>query len=182
MTTSEGGMVTTNDDAIAEQARMARNHGMSQQYLHERVGFNYRMTDIMAAIGLVQLEQLEGWTDKRQQNAAYYNTHLKGVTVPPVREGYEHVYHQYTLRVPEGVSRDEAMRRIQERGVGVRVYYPLPIHQQPVFKKMGGYENLHLPETERATAQVMSLPIHPLLTDTEREYVVAVVNEVIASC
>jgi perosamine synthetase len=182
MTTSEGGMVTSNDDTVAENARMARNHGMSQQYLHERIGFNYRMTDIMAAIGLVQLDTLNTWTDKRRENAAYYNANLKGVTPPPVREGYEHVYHQYTIRLPEGMDRDAVMKQIQDKGVGVRVYYPLPIHRQPVFVKMGAYENLHLPETEKATSQVMSLPIHPLLTEAEREQVAQIINEVVASC
>lgn len=182
MTTSEGGMLTTNDDQIAEAARMIRNHGMSQQYLHELVGFNFRMTDIMAAIGLVQLDQLETWTRQRQANAAYYNAHLKGVTVPHVREGYEHVYHQYTIRFPEGVDRDHAMKLLHEKGIGVRVYYPLPIHQQPIFQKMDGYRNVHLPETECAVRQVVSLPIHPLLGDDEREYVAQMVNEVIAAC
>lgn len=182
MTTSEGGIVTTNDDHIAAQARMIRNHGMSQQYLHERVGFNFRMTDIMAAIGLVQLEQLNGWTDKRRANARFYNEHLKGVITPQVRPDYGHVYHQYTLRVQDGCDRDAAMKRIGEAGVGVRVYYPLPIHRQPIFQKMGGYEGLHLPETEKATQQVMSIPIHPLLTQEELHRVVEVINEVMATC
>jgi len=178
MTTSEGGIVTTNDAAIAEKARMIRNHGMSQQYLHECVGFNFRMTDIMAAIGLVQLESLPDWTEKRRQNAAFYDANLKNVTTPTVRSGYTHVYHQYTIRVPAGMNRDDAMRQIQEKGIGVRVYYPLPVHQQPVFQQMMGYAGIQLPETERATQQVISLPIHPLLTADERARVVEVLNEV----
>lgn len=179
MTTSEGGMMTTNDDAVAERARMARNHGMSQQYLHEVVGFNFRMTDIMAAIGLVQLDELPTWTAKRNENARYYHENLKKVIKPVVRENATHVYHQYTIRVPEGVDRDKAMQQIQEKGIGVRVYYPLPIHRQPVMQKLGGYEHIKLPETEKATREVMSLPIHPLLTEAERERVVEVINEVI---
>ncbi len=182
MTTSEGGMLTTNDDEVAERARMIRNHGMSQQYLHEMVGFNFRMTDIMAAIGLIQLDNLPEWTAKRCDNARYYDTHLKHVIKPVVHDGATHVYHQYTIRVPEGVNRDEAMKQIQAKGVGVRVYYPLPIHRQPIFEKMGGYNHLDLPETEKATREVMSLPIHPLLTEAERERVVQVINEVIESC
>lgn len=179
MTTSEGGMTTTNDDVVAERARMARNHGMSQQYLHEMVGFNFRMTDIMAAIGLVQLDELPQWTAKRNDNARYYNETLKNVKTPVVRANATHVYHQYTIRVPEGVDRDEAMKHIQAKGVGVRVYYPLPIHRQPVIQKMGSYAHVNLPETEKATQEVMSLPIHPLLTEAERERVAQVINEVI---
>jgi len=182
ITTSEGGMVTTQDDKIAEVARMIRNHGMSQQYLHERVGFNFRMTDIMAAIGLVQMDSLESWTAKRAANAAYYNARLKNVRTPVVCACKEakHVFHQYTVRVPTGVNRDEAIKAIQARGVGVRVYYPLPIHQQPIFAKLGGYEGLHLPETEKAAREVFSLPIHPLLTQAEQDAVIQVVNEVLA--
>jgi dTDP-4-amino-4,6-dideoxygalactose transaminase len=177
MTTSEGGMVTTNDDETAERARMARNHGMSQQYLHETLGFNFRMTDIMAAIGLVQLDKLPEWTQKRIDNAHYYDEMLKNVITPYVADDAYHVYHQYTIRIPG--RRDDVMKKIQEKGVGVRVYYPLPIHRQPIFEKMGGYEDVHLPETEKATEEVMSLPIHPLLTEAEREYVVQVINEVV---
>lgn len=181
MTTSEGGMVTTNDDEIAAQARMIRNHGMSQQYLHERVGFNYRMTDIAAAIGLVQLAQLDDWTSKRKRNAEFYNENLEGVITPIVRDDYGHVYHQYTIRIPEGKSRDDVMKAVQDKGVGVRVYYPIPIHRQPIFQKMGGYAHVDLPETEKAIQQVMSLPIHPLLQADERQYVTDTFNEVMQS-
>lgn len=181
MTTSEGGMVTTNDDKVAENARMIRQHGMSQQYLHERIGFNCRMTDIMAAIGIVQLENLDGWTNQRRANARYYNEHLKGVITPVVRPNYGHVYHQYTVRVPDGVDRDQVIKQVQEKGLGVRVYYPIPIHEQPVFKQMGTYNHLSLPETTRAVQQVFSLPIHPLLTEEERQTVVQIVNEVMAA-
>ncbi|MBZ0278162.1 MAG: DegT/DnrJ/EryC1/StrS family aminotransferase, partial [Anaerolineae bacterium] len=83
---------------------------------------------------------------------------------------------QYTVRVPDGVDRDAVAKRLNERGVGVRVYYPLPIHRQPVFQQMGGYDNLHLPETEKATSQVFSLPVYPALTAEERDYVVQEVN------
>jgi perosamine synthetase len=176
MTTTEGGMVLTNDDAIAERLRMIRHQGMSTQYLHEIVGYNFRMTDPSAAIGLVQLKRLPGWQQKRNANAAFYDGALKSVRVPTVPAGREHVYHQYTVRVREGVDRDAALKRLNERGVGARVYYPLPIHRQPVFAKRAEYQNLSLPETERATREVMSLPVHPLLTNEEREFVAAEVN------
>jgi dTDP-4-amino-4,6-dideoxygalactose transaminase len=152
---------------------------MSTQYLHEVVGYNFRMTDPSAAIGLVQLRRLPGWQAKRNANAAFYDGALKSVRIPTVPVGREHVYHQYTVRVREGVDRDAALKRLNERGVGARVYYPLPIHRQPVFAKRAEYRGLSLPETERATREVLSLPVHPLLTEEERAFVAAEVN---ASC
>ena len=100
----------------------------------------------------------------------------QSVRVPTVPAGREHVYHQYTVRVREGVDRDAVMKRLNERGVGARVYYPLPIHRQPVFARRAEYQNLSLPETELATREVISLPVHPLLTEEERAFVAAEVN------
>jgi dTDP-4-amino-4,6-dideoxygalactose transaminase len=176
MTTTEGGMVLTNDDRIAERLRMIRHQGMSTQYLHEVVGYNFRMTDPSAAIGLVQLGRLPDWQKKRNDNARYYDKTLSKVRVPRAPEGYAHVYHQYTVRVPEGADRDAVVRRLNERGVGARVYYPLPIHKQPIFLKLLGDKVPVLPETDRATREVLSLPVHPLLTEEEREFVAAEVN------
>ena len=176
MTTGEGGMVLTNDDDIACKLRMIRNQGMNQQYYHEVVGYNFRMTNLAAAIGCAQMQRLPEWTQQRIANAAYFNAHLKGVTTPRTAPDCTHVFHQYTVRVPEGADRDRVVKRLNERGVGVRVYYPLPIHRQPVFQQMGGYEAVSLPETEAATRQVMSLPVHPMLTDEERAYIVQEVN------
>jgi len=176
MTTTEGGMVLTNDDEVARKLRMIRNQGMNTQYYHEVVGYNFRMTNMAAAIGLVQMDRLPAWTQQRAANARFYNQHLTGVGTPAVAEGAAHVYHQYTVRVPDGVDRDAVTARLNERGIGVRVYYPLPIHRQPVFRAMPGYENVSLPETDSATAQVFSLPVHPLLTDEEKDYIVQEVN------
>lgn len=175
MTTTEGGMVLTNDDEIARKLRMIRAQGMNTQYYHEIVGYNFRMTDMAAAIGLVQLGRLPEWTAARQSNASYFNSQIESVTTPTTPADYTHVYHQYTVRVPDGVDREAVAKRLNEKGIGVRVYYPLPIHQQPVFQQMG-YTNLHLPETEKATAQVFSLPVHPALTEEERAYIVQEVN------
>ena len=176
MTTTEGGMVLTNDDEIARHLRMIRAQGMNTQYYHEVVGYNYRLTDMAAAIGMVQLGRLPEWTKARISNGDYYNQKLESVVTPTVPEGYKHVYHQYTVRVPDGVDRDAVAKRLNEKGIGVRVYYPIPIHQQPVFQKMGGYENLDLPVTEKLTKQVFSLPVFPSLTAEERDYVVQEVN------
>jgi len=176
MTTTEGGMVLTNDDQIARKLRMIRNQGMGSQYYHEVVGYNFRMTDLAAAIGCVQLKRLPGWTDIRIANADYFDRSLKHVVVPCRTPGVTHVYHQYTVRVPAGVDRDQVVARLNQRGVGARVYYARPIHMQPVFAARSTYHGLHLPETERASREVLSLPVHPSLTTDEREQIAQEVN------
>lgn len=191
MMSGEGGMVTTNDDAIAERARMIRNHGMSKQYLHEIVGFNFRMTNLAAAIGVEQIKRLPAWTAQRQANAGYYSENLEGVNVTTVRDGYTHVYHQYTIILPDNIDRDAVMKQLNDAGVGARVYYPLPIHCQPVMRDgwaacdtpcAHGYmrECPELPTTIDLTNRVISLPVHPMLTQEEREYVVNTVNAIVA--
>jgi dTDP-4-amino-4,6-dideoxygalactose transaminase len=178
MTTTEGGMVLTHDDELARNLRMIRAQGMNQQYHHEVVGYNFRMTDMAAAIGLVQLGRLPEWTRKRIENATYFNERLESVQTPCVKQDYTHVYHQYTVRAPKGVDRDAVVKKLNERGIGVRVYYPTPIHKQPVFQQMNGYGSVSLPETDIATREVFSLPVHPALTDEEKAYIVQEVNAV----
>ncbi len=187
MMTGEGGMVTTNDDELARIARMVRNHGMSAQYQHEIVGFNFRMTNILAAIGVVQVDRLEAWNAKRIENANYFNEHLTLVRVPKRREGYTHVYHQYTVLAPEGADRDAMVKQLNAQGIGARVYYPLPIHCQPVFRdRQADCETAcahghmktcpDLPQTVALTSRVFSLPVHPSLTSDERDYIIEKVN------
>jgi dTDP-4-amino-4,6-dideoxygalactose transaminase len=172
MTSGEGGMVVTASEDLARQVQLLRNQGMEKRYENEVVGFNTRMTDLHAAIGRVQLEKLAGWTKQRQANAAFLDANLEGVVVPPVAEGAEHVYHQYTIRVP-GQDRDEFAAALQERGVGSGVYYPVPNHRLPSFGL-----TLDLPETERAAREVLSLPVHPALSEADLERVVEAVNAV----
>ncbi len=174
ITSAEGGMITTDDDAIAASCRVIRQHGMRRRYYHDELGFNFRMTDVHAAIGLAQLGKLERFNAARNANAAYFNAHLRGVTVPTVPEGYQHVFHQYTVRVPEG-RRDALMAQLQEHGIGFGVYYPVPIHQQTYYVNELGYDQ-QLPEAERAAEEVLSLPIHPALTEADREKIVATIN------
>lgn len=187
MMSGEGGMVTTNDDDLANRARMIRNHGMSQQYFHEVIGFNFRLTNLSAAIGVQQVQRLPDWNTKRQENAEYFNAHLQGVKIPKEREGYTSVWHQYTIVLPEGIDRDTFKDMLNERGIGARVYYPLPIHCQPVFRdKWTPCETTcthgfnrdcpDLPVTIDLTNHVVSLPVHPMLTDDERDYIVETVN------
>ena len=163
MTTGEGGMVTTDDDEVAAQARMLRNHGQSERYLHERIGFNWRMTDVAAAIGMAQLDRLEEANGRRRANARRLNDGCAGVVTPAERAGCHHVYHQYTVRAPE--RREELLSHLRERGVGAVVYYPIPIHRQPVYRRLG-YRDA-LPVAERLSTEVLSLPVHPSLTDQE---------------
>lgn len=178
MTTTEGGMLLTNDASVAERLRLLRNQGMSAQYQHDMLGFNFRMTELCAAIGLCQLSRLAGWTERRISNATFYSERLRGLRVPQVREGYTHVFHQYTVRVRPGVARDALVQRLNERGIGARVYYPTALNRLPVFERLGvGGEPA--PRAERASQEVFSLPVHPGLTDEERAFVVEGVN---ASC
>lgn len=168
MTCGEGGMIVTDDDRLARQARLLRNQGMEQRYRNEVIGFNTRMTDIAAAIGRVQLGKLPGWTRARQENAAHLDAKLTDVITPPVRAGATHVYHQYTIRHED---RDALQQRLTDRGVGSGVYYPTPIHRLPSF----GFE-LDLPETERAAREVLSLPVHPALEGDDLSAIVEAVN------
>lgn len=170
ITAAEGGMITTNAAEIAERCRVIRQHGMRRRYYHDELGFNYRMTDVHAAIGLAQLEKLERFNQARRAHAAYYNAHLQGVTLPVEPEGYEHVYHQYTVRVTGG-GRDPLAAHLREAGIGTGIYYPVPIHQQTYYREQLGFDQ-RLPETERAAAEVLSLPVHPALRPGDLERVV----------
>lgn len=172
MTSGEGGMVSTKDPILARTVRLLRNQGQEQRYKNEVVGFNNRMTDIHAAIGRTQLKKLQAWTDKRRNNAEFFNGNLRGVKVPPVMSGAVHVYHQYTIRVIDA-DRDLFVEELAKRGVGSGVYYPIPNHRLTAFNV-----ELDLPETEKAVGEVLSLPIYPSLTDHDLEKIVKVVNEV----
>jgi dTDP-4-amino-4,6-dideoxygalactose transaminase len=174
ITSAEGGMITTDDAELAERCRLLRQHGMRRRYYHDELGFNFRMTDIHAAIGLAQLKKLWQFTAARDQNARFLNQYLKGVTPPTTPTGRTHVFHQYTIRVGQS-RRDEVLAGLQERGIGCGVYYPVPIHQQRVYTELG--YNGSFPEAERAAQEVISLPVHPALSSADLEMIVAAVNE-----
>jgi dTDP-4-amino-4,6-dideoxygalactose transaminase len=176
MTSAEGGMITTDDAVIAERCKVIRQHGMRRQYYHDELGFNFRMTDVHAAIGLAQLNKLARFNESRIANAQYLSAHLRGVVTPVVPSDCKHVFHQYTVRVPGG-RRDALLSHLKERGVGCGVYYPVPIHRQPFYTQQLGYD-LHLPESEQAVTEVLSLPVHPALSQNDLETIVAAVNEV----
>jgi perosamine synthetase len=175
MTTIEGGMVTTNDPKVAERARLIRDHGNTGRYNHIAFGYNFLTTDLQAAIGLSQLKKVDGWNKKRQQNAAFLSSRLSkidGIVVPKIREGAEHVFHQYTIRIQD---RDNVAQKLREKGVGCGIHYPLPIPQQPFYRGLGYSDQL--PITEAACKEVLSLPVHPSVTEENLEYIVQSIAE-----
>ncbi|MCC4767986.1 aminotransferase DegT [Methanosarcina sp. DH1] len=175
MTTSEGGMLTTDDKEIAEKAKMIRAHGSKVRYLHEMLGFNLRMTDIAAAIGLVQLGKLDGFTATRQKNAEILSAGLKGISgiMPPViRTGCTHVFHQYTVRAEK---RDQLATFLKEKEIGTGVHYPISIHKQPFYMELGYKDSL--PVAEKAADEVLSLPVHPALSRTDLQEIIDATKE-----
>jgi dTDP-4-amino-4,6-dideoxygalactose transaminase len=181
MTTSEGGMVTTDDGELAQRVRLLRQHGSIVRYRHEILGYNLRLTELAAAIGRAQLAKLDEFNQVRHRNAAVLTRGLAGIpglTTPMERPGYGHVYHQYTVRVER--NRDLVQQRLKEAGVGTAVHYPIPIHKQPLYVKMG-YGSLSLPLAERASEQVLSLPVHPGLSESDLDRIVDSVRKVMAT-
>lgn len=175
MTTSEGGIITTNDRDLAEKCRMIRSHGSSQRYLHEMLGFNLRMTDICAAIGLVQLGKLKDYTAIRQKNAKRLTEglqNIEGIRCPTTKKDCEHVFHQYTIR---SQKRDELASFLNQKEIGTGIHYPIPIHKQPLYQELG-YADV-LPESEKASLEVLSLPVHPQLSESEIDIIIDSVKE-----
>jgi perosamine synthetase len=174
ITSGEGGMITTDDQDIAEKCRVLRQHGMHRRYYHDDLGYNYRMTDVHAAIGLAQLAKLERFNQMRAANADCLSKGLEGVVVPTVPSGYRHVFHQYTVRVP-GNQRDALARFLSDREISTGVYYPVPIHKQAYYVQQLGYQ-LDLPQAELAATEVLSLPVHPGLQSQDLATIVSAVN------
>lgn len=186
--TGEGGMLVTSNDEIAKSARRFRQHGQGERYEYLSLGYNYRMTDVAAAIGIGQLERLEEITERRRHNAHRYNELLSGVPglrIPHVPDGVEHAYHQYSILVDgeqtnNGVGRDALRAVLSERGVGSGIYYPTPLHENPLFADLG-YRKGDFPNAELAARQILALPIHPLLLDGEIEEVAGVIREALGA-
>ena len=176
----DGGMIVTQDDAIAERLRRLRVHGGAKQYFHDEVGYNSRLDALQAAVLSAKLPHLASWSAKRRDNAAFYDAAFAdlaregAITTPFVAPENESIFNQYTLRVAGG-KRDALQASLKERGVGTSIYYPLPLHLQPCFAYLG-YKRGQLPESERAALEVLSLPIFPELTRAQLDEVVAGVN------
>jgi perosamine synthetase len=181
MTTGEGGMITTGDPAIAEKARRFRSHGESSRYVSESLGYNFRMTEILAAIGLAQLRMLPERNEQRRANAAYLTEHLHDVITPKEMQGRYHVYHQYTVRVPspDGTStaRDALAAKLTEAGIQTKVFYPVPVYRQPLYLDLGYRDRLSV--AEQLSREVLSLPVHPALSPDDLKTIVGAVNEAI---
>jgi len=175
MTSGEGGMVACDTPELVRAVKLLRNQGQEVQYHNEVIGFNARMTDIHAAIGRVQLTKVDGWTAKRQQNAAYLSAGITAVPTPVTAPGAVHVFHQYTVRVAD--DRDGFVKALrEEHGVGSGVYYPIPNHRLPSLAPFA--PGLDLPETEKAAREVVSLPVHPSLKRRDLDRIIAAVNAV----
>lgn len=171
----DGGAITTDDPNIAERARKLRVHCQTDKYVHEDVGYNSRLDEIQAAFLTVKLRYLERWNARRREIASVYTRELGGVVkVPHVEEGNVHVFHQYTIRAE---SRDDLADYLRRKGIGVSVFYPVPLHLQRVLKEEFGYREGQFPEAERAAKEVLSLPIYPEMEDWQVEYVVESVRE-----
>jgi dTDP-4-amino-4,6-dideoxygalactose transaminase len=138
-------------------------------------GFNYRLSDLHAAIGLCQLDRLHRFTEQRAANAAYFNARLDSVVTPKVQKGLEHVWHQYTVRMDRGRSRERAIQSLTKAGVGTGIFYPAPAHQHNHVRKIVG--DVCLPIAEKSAQEVFSIPVHPQLSEEDREAIVAAVNQ-----
>lgn len=178
MTTSEGGMITTNNKELAEKARVFRAHGSNIKYKHDEIGYNFRSSDIAAAIGLAQLDKIDEFNEKRINNANYLNEGLKdveGVITPASPENRKHVYHQYTIRVTKG-NRDDWVDILTENGIGSGIHYPIPLYNQPIYKELGFTGSA--PNAELAADTVISLPVHPSLSKEDLDLVIEAVKDV----
>jgi len=183
ITTAEGGVITTSDDALADKLRVMRNQGMRARYQYEMAGHNYRLTDLHAALGIPQLEKLQQLTDARRRNAEWLSKGLDGVTgltVPAVLPGREHVWHQYTILVGDDapVTRDELAAKLTEKGIGNGIYYPKLVFDYDCYRDNPQVIASDVPVAKKVAEQALSLPVHPKLTEAELETIVSSVREV----
>ncbi len=180
MTTGEGGMITTNSDEHASLLCAMRSHGETEEYVSTVLGHNYRMPEIEAAIGIVQLKKLPTFVEKRRRNAEMLSQKLGGIkqlVLPAEPKGYRHSWYLYTVRIRRGDAkvRDRIVEDLRKQGVGATVYYRTPIHQMPYYQQFGTY---HLRTTEKTAQQVFSLPVHPRVTPKEIDYIANSVQQV----
>ncbi|HYM39088.1 MAG TPA: DegT/DnrJ/EryC1/StrS family aminotransferase [Thermoplasmata archaeon] len=183
MTTGEGGMVVTDDDAVAERARLLRDHGQTAKYIHATLGYNLRMTEIAAAIGLVQLRKLEGWVRRRRANAKALTKGLGGIAglVPPAEGNWMvHAYYQYIVRAEPSfrLRRDAIVERLTEAGVGSRASYSMALYKQPALK--GLRLRSRCPVAEDVVGRLFELPVHPGVGAADLETIVAAVERLAA--
>lgn len=184
ITSGEGGLITTHNKNYYKRARLFRNHGQKENipYQYQDLGFNYRMTEIQAALALEQLKKLNKITKRRQAIAKRYNQafkKVKGLLVPYQAPDRTHVYHQYTLRITKEFkrSRDGLKKYLEKKGIEVKIYYPKPLHLYPHFQKFG-YKKGDFPVAEKASQAVLSIPVHPLLREKEINYIIKTITKI----
>jgi len=179
----DGGMITTSDDTFADRVRRLRTHGGANEYEHEEVGVNSRLDELQAAVLGVKFPHLDSWSDERAKRAAFYSellasSDLSFAVVPPfVRPESRHIFHQYVIRVPQ--HRDRLAEHLKGKGVGTKVYYPIPLHLQKCFAYLG-YKQGDFPESESAALETLAIPVYPELTEDEQRYVVDSIKSFVA--
>ncbi|MDR3256293.1 MAG: DegT/DnrJ/EryC1/StrS family aminotransferase [Endomicrobium sp.] len=177
MMTAEGGITLTNDVKADKYGRQIINHGRKDHLTHTVLGYNYRLTNLAAAIGIAQLEQLEGWIEKRIENAQKYNEAFKELDflqTPYVPKNCRHVFHQYTIRVPLS-EREKIIKYLAKNGIGSGIYYDTVLYKQPFYKQLG-YKAGLCKEAEKAASEVLSLPVHPSLSKADTDKIINVVK------
>ncbi len=182
LTTGEGGMVVSNDRRVIEKVKLLRNHGQIAKYIHEVLGGNYRMTSIQAAIGLAQLRKLDRLNERRRKNAALLTqllSRIQSIGLPVEEPWAKHVYHLYAAKIVDA-DRDCVRECMVKRGIEVAVHYPIPIHRQPLFRKLGYGECC--PNAVRLSQIELSLPVHPLLSEDDVRFVALTLSECIDAC
>lgn len=183
LTTGEGGMLVTDDDELAARVRLLKNHGIDREYHHIEAGYNYRITEMQAAMGIVQLKKLESTINIRKRNAEFYDrffSNVEGVITPSIAEERNHTYMIYTIRLNSKklkISRDEILGKLRERGIQAKIYFP-PAHLQPVFVR-NGWKKGDLPVTESISNSIISLPVHSRLSEEELNFVASSTRDII---
>lgn len=171
----EGGMITTDDDEVADRCRLLRNHGMRVRYHHESLGYNARMTDLHAAIALAQIGRLPELDERRAERATGLTSRIERVRTPVELDRRSHVWHQYTVQVGDDLVRDDVVAALAHAGVGTGVFYPIPLHRQPHIASIVG--DVALPVAERLADTVLSLPVHPEISMDDVAHIAKAVNE-----
>jgi perosamine synthetase len=182
VTTGEGGMITTDDDELADKLRVLRNQGMRQRYQYEMAGHNYRMTDLQAAVGLPQIARIPEIAERRKQNAATLTAGLSGIdglVTPSELPGRSHVWHQYTVLLPEGVDRDRTVSRLSEAGVSAGIYYPKTVFDYECYRGDPRVVIEDYPVAESVARRCLSLPVHQHLTDGQLDTIVGAVRRIL---
>ncbi len=183
MTTGEGGLIATDDDDLAARARILKNHGMDKEYHHVEAGYNYRMTEMQAAMGIVQFRKLHENIEIKNRNASFLTHELSridGIITPAVLPERNHTFMIYSIRIEEhklGMSRDTMLKGLRDRGIQAKIYFP-PAHLQPVFRARGHKEG-DLPITEELSRSIISLPIHTRLTEDDLNHMVHSIREIV---